>query len=109
LTLSGVTNLTEREVRQEKNAIAFFDLISLLRRTLASSSHPRGSDEPLGPRHWGIPRNAITSQKVSERLKKNGTFITIETVENDRGIKGVPLLGTEKNRNSSVRERGSHS
>jgi hypothetical protein len=49
-----------RSIGLEKNASAFFDPVTLLRRTLISSSHLHGSDEPfrLRLRRWGTAKKA---------------------------------------------------
>ena len=59
-----------RSTGLEKNASAFFDPVNLLRRILANSSHPRGSDEPLGPRRCVAPVAIV----LYYLLKKCGKF-----------------------------------
>ncbi|MCK9631705.1 MAG: hypothetical protein M0R30_08675 [Methanoregula sp.] len=46
----------ERNRWLEKNASAFFDFFSTLRRILMDSSHPHGSDEPFGSRCVGTAK-----------------------------------------------------
>jgi len=56
MILFGELNLTEREVRQVKNPKDSSTPALRSRRNLKSSSPPRGSDEPLRPRRYRIPR-----------------------------------------------------
>jgi hypothetical protein len=76
-TLSGASNLTQREVRWEKKASAFFDFspdVAAVEELPCNSSPPPGSDEPVGKgkNHVGaMPRSVIRMSGTGGNTKKS--------------------------------------